>query len=78
MYGKEPRFRISAKQNSHNKWQIDATIEHNNTKITKSTNKDDLGDTSTSTLGEMLWGLISDAEDKGRQQGRQFVSDKKE
>ena len=72
------RFRINAKQTAGNKWYLDATVEYKSDKVTRTISTTDGGDIIIEPLGARLWSLIKGAEDEGRRQGRNLVSDVKE
>ena len=74
-FAEEPRFRISAKQNAKNFWQLDGTVEYKSDKIQVSTNPNDSGQTAYNTLGLQLLSLIKETEKEFRADKRKIVGD---
>jgi hypothetical protein len=74
-FANEPRFRLGAKQNAKNFWQLDATIEHKDFKMTMSSDPKDPAITVQGTLGAKLVSIIHDAKIAFREKGYKIVGD---
>ena len=74
-FSDEPRYRISAKQTAKNYWQLDATVEYKNDKISYSVDPKDSAIVAHDTLGLRLLSIIKEAEREFRADGRMIVGD---
>lgn len=74
---REPRYRINASQSAKGYWQLDATIEDSKDRLVIS-DKQDIADTETISLGEKLLQLVKETEKAFRADGRKLAGDAKE
>lgn len=72
---REPRYRINASQTAKGYWQLDATIEDSKDRLVIS-DKQDVADIETISLGEKLLEIIKQTEDAFRRDGRKLAGDK--